>query len=68
MLTWKPGDLNWDRAGFPTIDAQMSSRAWFCGAAGEMSEYLKGLEDQCPGLEAVNVESGMGTPEAVMLE
>ena len=57
-----------DRVGFPTIDAQMGSRAWFCGTGDEMIEYLKGLEEQFPGLETINVQSSMGTPESVMIE
>jgi len=59
---------NWDRVGFPTIDAQMGSRAWFCGTGDEMIAYLKSLEKQFPGLQAVNVQSSMGTPESVMIE
>jgi hypothetical protein len=59
---------NWAWAGFPTIDAQMGSRAWFCGTGDEMIAYLKDLEKQFPGLEAVNVQSSMGTPQSVMIE
>jgi hypothetical protein len=33
-----------------------------------MIGYLKGLEKQFPGLQVVNVQSSMGTPEAVMIE
>ena len=59
---------NWDKADFPKIDAQMASRSWFCGTAEDMVEYLKGMEEQFPGLEIVNVQSSMGTPESVMIE
>jgi hypothetical protein len=59
---------NWARVGFPTIDAQMGSRAWFCGTGDEMIEYLKDLEKQFPGLQAVNVQSSMSTPKSVMSE
>ena len=58
----------WAEAGFPTIDRQMQSRSWFCGTAEEMIAYLRELEEQFPGLETVNVQSSMGTPESVMLE
>ena len=58
----------WAEAGFPTIDAQMKSRSWFCGTGDEMVAYLQELQDQFPGLETVNVQSSMGTPESVMLE
>ncbi|MCB1744546.1 MAG: LLM class flavin-dependent oxidoreductase [Gammaproteobacteria bacterium] len=62
------GRGGWDKAGIPTIDQQMAARSWYCGPAEGMIEYLKGLEEQFPGLEHVNVQSSMGTPESVMLE
>jgi hypothetical protein len=46
----------------------MKSRSWFCGTADEMIAYLRQLEENFPGLEVVNVQSSMGTPEAVMVE
>ena len=46
----------------------MGTRAWFFGIGDEMIEYLKDLEKQFPGLQAVNVQSSMGTPESVMIE
>ena len=58
----------WADADFPTIDRQMQSRSWFCGTAEEMIAYLHELQEQFPGLETVNVQSSMGTPESVMLE
>ena len=33
-----------------------------------MVGYLRQIEEQFPGLETVNVQSSMGTPEAVMVE
>ena len=53
----------WADVGFPTIDRQMQSRSWFCGAAEEMIAYLQALQEQFPGLETVNVQSSMGTPD-----
>ena len=58
----------WADVDFPTIDRQMQSRSWFCGTAEEMIAYLQELQEQFPGLETVNVQSSMGTPESVMLE
>ena len=58
----------WADVGFPTIDRQMQSRSWFCGTAEEMIVYLQALQEQFPGLDTVNVQSSMGTPESVMLE
>ena len=46
----------------------MKSRSWFCGTCEQMIAYLQELQEQFPGLEAVNVQSSMGTPESVMLE
>lgn len=62
------GRGGWDAVGFPDIDRQMKSRSWFCGTAEDLIAYLRGLEEQFPGLETVNVQSSMGTPEAVMVE
>ena len=58
----------WADADFPTIDRQMQSRSWFCGTGEEMIAYLQELQEQFPGLDTVNVQSSMGTPESVMLE
>ena len=46
----------------------MQSRSWFCGTAEELIAYLHELQEQFPGLDTVNVQSSMGTPESVMLE
>ena len=59
------GDAGIKSAG---MDAQMASRSWYCGPAEGMIEYLKSLERSFPGLEAVNVQASMGTPESVMVE
>jgi alkanesulfonate monooxygenase SsuD/methylene tetrahydromethanopterin reductase-like flavin-dependent oxidoreductase (luciferase family) len=58
----------WADADFPTIDRQMQSRSWFCGTAEELIVYIEQLQEQFPGLDTVNVQSSMGTPESVMLE
>lgn len=58
----------WDAHGVPTIDQAMGARSWYCGPADGMIDYLKELEESFPGLEAVNVQSSMGTPENVMIE
>ena len=62
------GRGGWAEVDFPTIDRLMKSRSWFCGTADEMIAYLRQLEENFPGLEVVNVQSSMGTPEAVMVE
>lgn len=58
----------WDGAGVPTIDQAMGARSWYCGPADGMIEYLKELEESFPGLDTINVQSSMGTPETVMIE
>lgn len=58
----------WDAHGVPTIAQAMEARAWYCGPAEGMIEYIKELEQSFPGLTTINVQSSMGTPEAVMLE
>ena len=59
---------NWAAANVPTIEQACQSRSWYCGSPEGMVEYLQELEEQFPGLEAVNVQSSMGTPQSVMLE
>ena len=58
----------WETAGIPNIEEACKNRSWYCGPAEGMVEYLKELEELFPGLDAVNVQSSMGTPQAVMLE
>ena len=59
---------NWSSADIPTIDQACGARSWYCGPPEGMIEYLKELEETFPGLEAVNVQSSMGTPESVLIE
>jgi alkanesulfonate monooxygenase SsuD/methylene tetrahydromethanopterin reductase-like flavin-dependent oxidoreductase (luciferase family) len=55
-------------SGIPTLEDACEHGAWYCGPAEGFIEYLRGLEKKFPGLEAVNVQSAMGTPEKVMVE
>ena len=59
---------NWADANVPGVAETSASRSWYCGSAEGMVEYLKELETAFPGLEAVNVQSSMGTPQSVMVE
>ena len=59
---------NWAAANVPTIEEACQSRSWYCGPPEGMVEYLTELEQQFPGLDAVNVQSSMGTPQSIMLE
>jgi alkanesulfonate monooxygenase SsuD/methylene tetrahydromethanopterin reductase-like flavin-dependent oxidoreductase (luciferase family) len=58
----------WAEAGIPTIEDAVKAGSWYCGPPEGFVAYLQGLEEKYPGLEYVNVGSGMGTPKRVMLE
>ena len=55
-------------AGLPTLRQAVDAGAWFCGTAESVTEKLKDVEARYPGLEAVNVQQEIGTPESVILE
>ena len=56
------------RAGIPTLEDSCENGAWYCGPPNGFVEFLQKLGEKFPGLEAVNVQSAMGTPEAIMVE
>ena len=75
MIPMKPGQLealgqrgNWASAGIPTLERAVETGSWYCGPAEGFIEYLETLEKKYPGLEDINVQSSMGTPQSVMLE
>ena len=55
-------------SGIPTLEEAVERGSWYCGPAEGLVDFLKAVEEKFPGLEAVNVQSAMGTPLAVMLE
>jgi alkanesulfonate monooxygenase SsuD/methylene tetrahydromethanopterin reductase-like flavin-dependent oxidoreductase (luciferase family) len=55
-------------AGIPTLEDACENGAWYCGPPDGFVEYLQKLSEKFPGLEDVNVQSAMGTPETVMIE
>ncbi len=55
-------------SGIPTLEDACDHGAWYCGPAEGFIAYLRDLEEKFPGLEAVNVQSAMGTPQTVMVE
>jgi alkanesulfonate monooxygenase SsuD/methylene tetrahydromethanopterin reductase-like flavin-dependent oxidoreductase (luciferase family) len=55
-------------AGLPTLRQAVDAGAWFCGTAESVTEKLKDVEARYPGLESVNVQQVIGTPESVILE
>lgn len=56
------------RSGVPTLEDSCENGAWYCGPPNGFVEFLQELGDAFPGLDAVNVQSAMGTPETVMVE
>ena len=55
-------------AGLPTLRQAVDAGAWFCGPSESIIEKLKEVEERYPGLESVNVQQTIGTPESVILE
>jgi alkanesulfonate monooxygenase SsuD/methylene tetrahydromethanopterin reductase-like flavin-dependent oxidoreductase (luciferase family) len=58
----------WAEAGVPTLAEACNDRSWYCGPPEGFVEYLRELGDSLPGLEMVNVQASMGTPQQVMIE
>jgi alkanesulfonate monooxygenase SsuD/methylene tetrahydromethanopterin reductase-like flavin-dependent oxidoreductase (luciferase family) len=58
----------WAEAKIPTLEDAVKAGSWYCGPPEGFVEYLHKLGEKYPGLEDINVNSGMGTPKAVMLE
>ena len=56
------------KAGIATLEDSCSAGAWYCGPASGLVERLQELGERFPGLTAVNVQSSMGTPQAIMVE
>lgn len=75
MIPMKPSQLarlnergNWAEERIPTLERAVETGSWYCGPAEGFVEYLKSMEEKYPGLEDVNVQSSMGTPQAVMID
>ena len=58
----------WDTTELLTIERLVDAGAWYCGPPEGFVEQLMALQERYPGLEAVNVQSSMGTPQSVMIE
>ena len=56
------------KSGIPTLEDACEHGSWYCGPPDGFVEYLQELGEKFPGLEAVNVQSAMGTPTEVMVE
>jgi alkanesulfonate monooxygenase SsuD/methylene tetrahydromethanopterin reductase-like flavin-dependent oxidoreductase (luciferase family) len=57
-----------DEAGIPTLEDACANGAWYCGPPEGFVEFLQQVGEKYPGVEDVNVQSAMGTPESVMIE
>ena len=57
-----------DDAGIPTLEDACANGAWYCGPPEGFVEFLQEIGEKYPGVEDVNVQSAMGTPESVMIE
>ncbi len=58
----------WAAAGIPALDEACENRSWYCGPPQGFIEYLHALGDAAPGLEMVNVQASMATPQQVIIE
>lgn len=58
----------WTEARIPTLEDAIKAGAWYCGPPEGCVAYLQELQEKYPGLEHINVNSAMGTPQSVMLE
>jgi len=59
---------DWDKANIPSLAESCDNRSWYCGPPEGFIEYIQELADAFPGLEMINVQSSMGTPESVLIE
>ena len=75
MVPMKPHQLdalrrrgNWQASNIPTLERAVETGSWYCGPPEGFVDYLEVLQEKYPGLEDVNVQSSMGTPQQIMLE
>ena len=59
------GNVDIDNIG---LEGAIDAGAWLCGPADQITEKLKDIEARYPGLEFVNVQQVIGTPQSVILE
>ncbi len=57
-----------DNAGIATLEDACANGAWYCGPPEGFVEFLQEISEKYPGVEDVNVQSAMGTPQTVMIE
>ena len=64
---WKTPDAH-VRPGLPTLEDGIRAGSWLCGPPELITEKLQTIQEQCPGLDQINVGSVIGTPQSVILE
>ena len=55
-------------AGLPTMEQVVGDEWWFCGPPELVAEKLEAVQEAYPGLEQVNMNCVVGTPQDVILE
>ena len=55
-------------AQLPTLEEGVKAGSWLCGPSEMVTDKLLDVQTRYPGLEQVNVGSGIGTPRNVILE
>ena len=59
---------DWDGVEIPDLESACEAGSWYCGPPEGFIEYIETIQAKYPGLTALNVQSAMATPEAVMIE
>ena len=55
-------------ADLPRIETAVAGGGYLCGPPEYIIEKIMALEEQCPGMDRVNVSHPMGVPESMILE
>ena len=55
-------------AGLPTLEDAVKAGSWLCGPPELITEKLMDVQQRYPGLEQININNTVGTPERVILE
>ena len=58
----------WSEAGIPDLESACEAGSWYCGPPEGFIEFIEAMQARYPGLDTLNVQSAMGTPQAVMIE
>ena len=49
----------------PTLESAVAQKTWLCGPAEQIVDHLRGVEEQYPGLQRINLGAVMGMPREV---